>query len=41
MRKSTNQKAWWLVAPVLLLVAFNAFIPADDRGQLLDAGNLR
>jgi glycerol transport system permease protein len=27
MRKSTNQKAWWLVAPVLLLVAFNAFIP--------------
>ena len=27
MRKSTNQKAWWLVVPVLLLVAFNAFIP--------------
>jgi len=27
MRKTTNQKAWWLVAPVLLLVAFNAFIP--------------
>jgi glycerol transport system permease protein len=27
MRKSTNQRAWWLVAPVLLLVAFNAFIP--------------
>jgi len=27
MRKPTNQKAWWLVTPVLLLVAFNAFIP--------------
>ncbi len=27
MRKTSNQKAWWLVAPVLILVAFNAFIP--------------
>jgi len=27
MRKTTNQKAWWLLVPVLLLVAFNAFIP--------------
>ena len=27
MNKTINQKAWWLVAPVLLLVAFNAFIP--------------
>ena len=27
MLKTTNQKAWWLVTPVLLLVAFNAFIP--------------
>jgi len=27
MAKTTNQKAWWLVTPVLLLVAFNAFIP--------------
>ena len=27
MRKTTNPKAWWLVVPVLLLVAFNAFIP--------------
>ena len=27
VRKTTNQKAWWLVVPVLLLVAFNAFIP--------------
>jgi glycerol transport system permease protein len=27
MRRSTNQRAWWLVTPVLLLVAFNAFIP--------------
>ncbi len=27
MRKTTNQKAWWLVVPVLALVAFNAFIP--------------
>ena len=25
--KTPNQKAWWLVAPVLALVAFNAFIP--------------
>ena len=27
MRKTINQKAWWLVVPVLVLVAFNAFIP--------------
>ena len=27
MNKTLNQKAWWLVAPVLVLVAFNAFIP--------------
>ncbi len=27
MSKTTNQKAWWLVAPVVLLVAFNALIP--------------
>ena len=27
MSRAPNQKAWWLVAPVLLLVAFNAFIP--------------
>ncbi|NNE62460.1 MAG: sugar ABC transporter permease, partial [Gammaproteobacteria bacterium] len=27
MAKTTNQKAWWLVVPVLVLVAFNAFIP--------------
>ncbi len=27
MSKVTNQKAWWLVAPVVLLVAFNALIP--------------
>lgn len=27
MGKTLNNKAWWLVAPVLLLVAFNAFIP--------------
>jgi glycerol transport system permease protein len=25
--RTTNQKAWWLVAPVVLLVAFNAVIP--------------
>jgi glycerol transport system permease protein len=25
--KTPNQKAWWLVAPVVLLVAFNAVIP--------------
>jgi len=27
MRKVENQKAWWLVVPVLVLVAFNAIIP--------------
>lgn len=27
MNKTVNQKAWWLVAPMLILVAFNAFIP--------------
>ncbi len=27
MRKTVNQKAWFLVIPVLVLVAFNAFIP--------------
>jgi glycerol transport system permease protein len=26
-RRVTNQKAWWLVLPVVLLVAFNAVIP--------------
>ncbi len=26
-RKTHNQKAWWLVLPVVLLVAFNAVIP--------------
>ena len=27
MNKTVNHKAWWFVVPVLLLVAFNAFIP--------------
>jgi len=27
MNKLTNQKAWWLVVPVVILVAFNALIP--------------
>ena len=27
MRKTSNSRAWWLVVPVLVLVAFNAFIP--------------
>ena len=27
MNKTVNQKAWWLVAPVVVLVAFNAVIP--------------
>ncbi len=27
MNRTINNRAWWLVAPVLLLVAFNAFIP--------------
>ena len=26
-RRTVNQKAWWLVAPVVVLVAFNALIP--------------
>src|SRR5262249_43434732 len=25
--KTSNQKAWWLVLPVVLLVAFNAVVP--------------
>ena len=25
--KTPNQKAWWLVVPVVLLVAFNAIVP--------------
>ncbi|MDZ7842706.1 MAG: sugar ABC transporter permease [Gammaproteobacteria bacterium] len=27
IQKTVNQKAWWLVTPVLVLVAFNAIIP--------------
>jgi glycerol transport system permease protein len=27
VNKTTNAKAWWFVVPVLVLVAFNAFIP--------------
>ena len=27
MKKTTNQKAWFLVIPVVVLVAFNALIP--------------
>ena len=27
MRKTVNQKAWFFVLPVVLLVAFNAVIP--------------
>ncbi|MBT6328747.1 MAG: sugar ABC transporter permease, partial [Kordiimonadaceae bacterium] len=27
MKKTTNQKAWFMVLPVLLLVAFSAIIP--------------
>ena len=27
MRKVENNKAWWLVLPVFLLVAFSAVIP--------------
>ena len=30
-RRTVNQKAWWLVAPVVVLVAFNALIPLDRR----------
>jgi len=25
--KTPNQKAWWLVLPVVVLVAFNAVVP--------------
>ncbi len=27
IQKTVNQRAWWLVTPVLILVAFNAIIP--------------
>ena len=27
MNKTVNQKAWWLVLPVFVMVAFNALIP--------------
>ena len=27
MNKIANQRAWWLVVPVVLLVAFNALVP--------------
>ena len=27
MEKTVNQKAWFLISPVLLLVAFSAVIP--------------
>ncbi len=27
MNKTVNQKAWFLVLPVIVLVAFNAIIP--------------
>ena len=27
MNKTVNQRAWWFVLPVVLLVAFNAVIP--------------
>ena len=30
--KTPNQKAWWLVVPVVLLVAFNALIPLITLG---------
>jgi len=28
--KTPNQKAWWLVVPVVLLVAFNALLRDSD-----------
>jgi hypothetical protein len=40
MNKTVNQKAWFLILPVLLLVAFSAVI-ADDRRKLLGAGYIR
>ena len=41
MDKTVNQKAWFLVLPVFLLVAFIGRHPADDGGQLFGAGHLR
>jgi glycerol transport system permease protein len=40
MNKTVNQKAWFLILPVLLLVAFSAVIPGDGR-QLLGSGHIR
>ena len=39
--KQVNQKAWFMVLPVFLIVAFSAVIPTYDRGQLLLSGYLR
>ena len=36
MNKTVNQKAWFLVLPVLVLVAFSAVIPLD--GHFITAG---
>ncbi len=41
MDKTWNNKAWFMVLPVLLLVAFSARHPADDGGQLFGAGHVR
>ena len=48
MNKTLNNRAWWLVTPVLLLVAFSAVIPLmtvvnyslqDTFGKLFDAAD--
>ena len=40
MNKTVNQKAWFLVLPVLLLVAFSAVIPLIDSGELFGSRHL-
>ena len=41
MNKTFNNKAWWMVLPVFLVVAFNALVPLDDCCELFGPGNLR
>ena len=41
MDKPLNNRAWFLVLPVLAIVAFSRRHPADDGGQLLGPGHVR
>ena len=40
MAKIPNNRAWWLVLPVFILVAFLGACAADDGGELLGSGHL-